>query len=77
MWVAVFLTALAIGGAMLWRARSRRLPAAAATLAENGIPESQNAIFTARELLAAPGISAPWMQRRVVDRAVESCCGWE
>jgi hypothetical protein len=69
MWVAVFLTALATGGAMLWRARSRRLPAAAATLAENGIPESQNAIFTARELLAAPARSAPWMQRRVVDRA--------
>ena len=68
-WVAVALAAAATGVAMLWRARERWSPGAVASLAERGIPESHNVIFTARELLASADASAPWMQRRVVERA--------
>ena len=68
-WVAITLAAAATAVSMLWRARERWSPGAVASLAERGIPESHNVIFTARELLGSAVESAPWMQRRVVERA--------
>jgi hypothetical protein len=69
-WIAIMVAAISTAGVTLWRARSGWSPIAVASLVERGIPESQNIIFTASELLAASGASsAPWMQRRVVDRA--------
>ena len=68
-WVAITLAAAATAASMLWRARERWSPGAVASLAERGIPESHNVIFTARELLGSAVESAPWMQRRVVERA--------
>ena len=68
-WIAITLAAAATAAAMLWRASERWSPGAVASLAERGIPESHNVIFTARELLGSAVESAPWMQRRVVERA--------
>jgi hypothetical protein len=64
-WIAITLAAAATAASMLWRARERWSPGAVASLAERGIPESHNVIFTARELLGSAVESAPWMQRRV------------
>jgi hypothetical protein len=68
-WMAIVLAALLTAGVMLWRARGRWSPEVVASFAERGIPESHNVIFTARELIATAAASAPWMQRRVLDRA--------
>jgi hypothetical protein len=67
--LAIGLTAIVVGAAVMWRARGRWSPDAVATLVERRIPESQNVIFTARELLASSGAAVPWMHRRVVYRA--------
>ena len=52
-----------------WLRRWRREPSKAAALVERALPESRNLVFTAREVLATPGTTAPWVRRRVVDGA--------
>ena len=52
-----------------WLRRWRREPSKAAALVERALPESRNLVFTAREVLATPGTTAPWVRRRVVEGA--------
>ena len=60
---------LIAGGAIAWLRRARRHASAAAALVERALPESRNVVFTARELIATPAGTAPWVRRRVVDGA--------
>jgi Domain of unknown function (DUF4175) len=68
-WIPIAMITVGTAGVAMWRARARWSGDAVASLVERGIPESHNVVFTAREMLSSPHASAPWMQRRVIDRA--------